>query len=138
GYPLRDGVSFTGPDGNPRFIYNIAGRFDHVIVVSADPLYKGMLPTIARALEGHTRMVTIARPLQAPLVGPTFGSYAPDDVKWLLKDLSDVALEVSLEDREELVQAGVHYAEALPQEYQPSEEYMALYASALQRNASRV
>lgn len=140
GYPLRDGVTFTGPDGEPRFIYNIAERFDHIIVVSADPLYAAMLPAIARSLEGHTRMVTIATPrtLQQPLAGPTFGSYAPDDVKWLLKDLSGLALEVSLEDREERVQGGAHYAESLPQEYQPSEKYMALYAAALHENAGRV
>lgn len=140
GYPLQDAVTFTGLDGSPRFLYNVSGRYDHVIIASADPLYTGMVPLIAHALEGHTRMVTIAEPhtLQEPLTGPAFGSYAADDVSWLLKDLSGSALEVSLEDREELVQAGAHYAESLPQEYQPSEEYMALYQSALSKNAARV
>ena len=140
GYPLHDVITFTGPDGRDRFIYNIAERFDHIIVVSADPLYESMLPTIATALDGHTQRVTVAEPahLQAALTGPDFGSYEPDDVKWLLKDLSDVALEVSLEDREELVQSGAHYAESLPQEYQPSEDYMALYRDGLAQNAVRV
>lgn len=139
-YPLRDSISFTGLDGHDRFIYNISGRYDRVIIVATDPLYSDILPAIAHALEGHTRMVTIAAPdrLQAPLTGPGFGSYEPDDVQWLLKDLSGIALEVSLEDREELVQSGAHYAEALPQEYQPSEDYMALYRDALARNAARV
>ena len=53
--------------------------------------------------------------------GPEFGSYPADDVTWLLKDLSGVALEAPVEEREAAVQAGTaHYAESLPIEYQPS------------------
>lgn len=139
-YPIRDSISFTGPDGHDRFVYNVSGRYDRVIIVSSDPLYTPMLPAVAYALDGHTRAVTVASPLrlQAPLVGPAFGSYAADEVQWLLKDLSGVALEVSLEDREELVQSGAHYAESLPQEYQPTNDYMELYRGALSQNAARV
>ena len=140
GYPLHSGISFAGPDGLPRFIYNIDGRFDHIVVVSTDPLYASVIPTIAAALDGHVQRVTVAeaRGLQAPLRGPKFGSYPADDVAWLLKDLSDVDLEVTLEDREELVQAGAHYAESLPQEYQPSDEYMTLFWDALADSARHV
>lgn len=77
--------------------------------------------------------------LPQPLRGPDFGSYAPDDVAWLLKDLSDVALEAPVEEREEAIQAGgAHYAESLPVEYQPDEAYRALFAAALDRSAARV
>lgn len=68
----------------------------------------------------------------------TFGSYAPNDVTWLLKDLSGVRLEKSLTERERSIQSGRHYWQDLPQEYQPSSEYMALYRRALALNAQRV
>ncbi|MEU6661188.1 phosphoribosyltransferase [Streptomyces sp. NPDC046821] len=77
--------------------------------------------------------------LPEPLRGPAFSSYAPDEVGWLLQDLSDVALEAPTEEREEAIQAGgAHYAESLPVEYQPSAEYQALFQSALDVSAARI
>ena len=73
-----------------------------------------------------------------PLRGPAFSSYAPDEVGWLLKDLSDVALEQPTEEREEAVQNGAHYAESLPVEYQPSAEYRQLFRTALAQSAPRI
>ncbi len=73
-----------------------------------------------------------------PLRGPAFSSYPPEEVGWLLKDLSDVALEQPLEEREEAVQNGAHYAEALPVEYQPGAEYRKLFRGALDRSADRI
>jgi hypothetical protein len=74
-----------------------------------------------------------------PLRGPAFGSYAPDEVAWLLTDLSDVALEAPTEEREEAVQnGGAHYAESLPQEYQPDDAYLALYRDALAASVPRL
>ncbi|CAM5469217.1 Phosphoribosyltransferase OS=Streptomyces cyaneofuscatus OX=66883 GN=G3I52_05525 PE=4 SV=1 [Streptomyces cyaneofuscatus] len=67
--------------------------------------------------------------LPEPLRGPDFSSYAPEDVGWLLQDLSDTELEAPTEEREEAIQSGgAHYAESLPVEYQPSAEYQALFA----------
>jgi hypothetical protein len=80
-----------------------------------------------------------ARRLPEPLRGPDFGSYAPQEVGWLLKDLSGVALEAPTEEREEAIQSGgAHYAESLPIEYQPSPEYQQLFHEALAANAGRV
>lgn len=74
-----------------------------------------------------------------PLRGPSFGSYAPDEVGWLLTDLSHVALEAPTEEREEAVQrGGAHYAESLPQEFQPDPAYLALYRRALDDTAVRL
>lgn len=74
-----------------------------------------------------------------PLRGPVFGSYAPDEVGWLLTDLSGVALEAPTEEREEAVQSGgAHYAESLPHEYQPDAEYLELYRSTLAASAGRL
>jgi hypothetical protein len=76
---------------------------------------------------------------QHPLRGPAFGSYAADDVGWLLTDLSDVRLEAPVEEREEAIQAGgAHYAESLPIEYEPDAEYTALFEQALGRQARLV
>ncbi|WP_460864105.1 cysteine protease StiP family protein [Rhodococcus aerolatus] len=74
-----------------------------------------------------------------PLRGPAFGSYAPDEVGWLLTDLSHVALEAPTEEREEAVQSGgAHYAESLPVEYQPDPAYLALFHEALDASAGRL
>lgn len=74
-----------------------------------------------------------------PLHGPEFGSYRPEDVAWLLTDLSDAELEAPTEEREEAIQSGAaHYAESLPIEYQPSPEYQMLFHSALDRSAARI
>jgi hypothetical protein len=74
-----------------------------------------------------------------PGAPPTpFGSYPPDDVTFLLKDLSGVALERSLEDREEAIQSGRHYSEMLPVEYRPGPAYLALFERALRDSAPRV
>ncbi|MGC5246238.1 cysteine protease StiP family protein [Gordonia sp. DT219] len=74
-----------------------------------------------------------------PLRGPEFGSYAADEVTWLLKDLSQVALEGDLAERERRIQSGkAHYAESLPIEYQPGEQYQELFHAALRDSAARL
>ncbi|MGW0116912.1 phosphoribosyltransferase [Streptomyces sp. NPDC003327] len=77
--------------------------------------------------------------LPEPLRGPAFSSYAPEEVGWLLQDLSDVELEAPTEEREEAIQSGgAHYAESLPVEYQPSARYQELFHSALETSAARI
>ena len=66
------------------------------------------------------------------------GSYSPDDVVFLLKDLSDTSLERSLDEREEAIQGGVHYSEMLPIEYEPTEAYMHLFHESLQTSKQKV
>ncbi|MDH6110385.1 hypothetical protein P3T36_003423 [Kitasatospora sp. MAP12-15] len=85
-------------------------------------------------------MPTTDRPiLPRPLYGPSFSSYASQEVGWLLTDLSEVALEAPTEEREEAVQSGgAHYAESLPVEYQPSPEYQELFHQALRGSARRI
>ncbi|HQV18952.1 MAG: cysteine protease StiP family protein [Gordonia sp.] len=74
-----------------------------------------------------------------PLTGPDFGSYAAGEVTWLLKDLSHVALEGDIADRERAIQSGrAHYAESLPVEFQPDEEYQKLFRTALSESADRL
>ncbi|MFT4127528.1 MAG: tellurite-like stress resistance cysteine protease StiP, partial [Gordonia sp. (in: high G+C Gram-positive bacteria)] len=74
-----------------------------------------------------------------PLRGPAFGSYRADEVTWLLKDLSHVALEGDLAERERRIQSGAaHYAESLPIEYQPGPAYQELFRTSLAASARRL
>jgi hypothetical protein len=59
------------------------------------------------------------------------GSYKEEDVLFLLKDLSHIVLEDTTKNREKKVQAGSHYSETLPIEYQPPEEYVELFWNTL-------
>ncbi|MEV6556759.1 phosphoribosyltransferase [Nocardia sp. NPDC051756] len=80
-----------------------------------------------------------ATALPEPLHGPEFGSYAADEVSWLLKDLSDVDLEADVAVRERRIQSGVaHYAESLPIEYQPDAAYRSLFDEVLADSAERL
>jgi hypothetical protein len=66
------------------------------------------------------------------------GSYKAEDVQFLLKDLSDIKLEDSTENRELKVQSGVHYSESLPIEYQPPRAYVDLFWTTLQEYKQKV
>jgi hypothetical protein len=77
--------------------------------------------------------------LPAPLRGPDFGSYRPDEVSWLLTDLSQLDIEADIDQREAAIQAGTaHYAESLPIEYQPDPDYRALFDVVLAETAARL
>lgn len=60
-------------------------------------------------------------------------SYDPQDVTFLLKDITAAKLEKSNEAREQAIQSGTHYSEMLPIEYHPSEAYWTLYEQSLAR-----
>jgi hypothetical protein len=67
-----------------------------------------------------------------------FGTYSKDDVIFLLKDISNMMFETSTVDKEEMIQAGIHYSEMLPIEYEPSEEYKSLFFSSLQMYKEKI
>ncbi|KJY43265.1 phosphoribosyltransferase [Streptomyces sp. NRRL B-1568] len=153
GYAIRSRITFPAHDDpadgpGERYAYNVAdARFDAVIVVvdsAADTPELHAPGGLLHQLAAHTRKVLLAvipshRAAGEPLRGPAFSSYAPEDVGWLLQDLSSVELEAPTEEREEAIQSGgAHYAESLPVEYQPSERYQALYRSALDASATRI
>lgn len=65
-----------------------------------------------------------------------FSTYKPEDVTILLKDISGLVRPLSTTEREKNIQSGVHYSEMLPIEYEPSEEYMRIYKTALHKYAA--
>ncbi|MFI1070294.1 phosphoribosyltransferase [Streptomyces puniciscabiei] len=161
GYAIRTRLVFPAHDDpadgpGERYAYNVAGGgFDAVVAVvdsvADTPALHAPDGLLAR-LAAHTPHVLLAvvpsyvphapeRPamLPEPLRGPAFSSYAPEEVGWLLQDLSDVTLEAPTEEREEAIQSGgAHYAESLPVEYQPSEQYQELFHAALDTSAARI
>ncbi|MEU4143856.1 phosphoribosyltransferase [Streptomyces parvulus] len=161
GYAIRTRLVFPAhddPSDGPgeRYAYNVAGAgFDAVVAVvdsAADTPALHAADGLLARLAAHVPHVLLAvvpsyvphapeRPsmLPEPLRGPAFSSYASDEVGWLLQDLSDVTLEAPTEEREEAIQSGgAHYAESLPVEYQPSEQYQELFHAALEASAARL
>lgn len=168
GYPLRRGFTFPSPEGadeSARFLYNVSApgtlSASTVLLVIDDPAdtdalrMPGGLVDVLR-VAGHRVIVATIRasdPVQlaqartrsdigsgnVPLRGPDFGSYAPGEVAWLLKDLSACELEGAVADREHRIQSGTaHYAESLPIEFQPGAEYLELFHQALDASARRL
>ncbi|MBT2366260.1 phosphoribosyltransferase [Streptomyces sp. ISL-10] len=126
-----DTAELHGPDG---LLARLADHTPHVLLAVV-PSYVPPAPPILPATPAPER----ASMLPEPLRGPDFSSYAPEEVGWLLQDLSDVELEAPTEEREEAIQSGgAHYAESLPVEYQPSEQYQALFKAALETSAARI
>ncbi|MFJ9564916.1 phosphoribosyltransferase domain-containing protein [Streptomyces fuscichromogenes] len=162
GYAIRSRLVFPAHDDpadgpGERYAYNVAGAgFEAVVlfVDSAGDTPELHTPDGLLALLGaHAPHVLLAvvpsyvpalpeespAMLPEPLRGPAFSSYPAEDVGWLLQDLSDVTLEAPTEEREEAIQSGgAHYAESLPVEYQPSEQYQGLFHAALETSAARI
>lgn len=157
-YPLRRGFQFVAPEegeSEARYVYNATGPEDAVLVLVVDDpadtarLFgdDGAAKTLAASgsdvlvvvVTGADPVALAASRRAVPLTGPSFGSYAPHEVTWLLEDLSDVELEAGISEREKEIQAGTaHYAESLPIEYQPDAAYRELFEKVLQESASRL
>ncbi|MFH9293568.1 phosphoribosyltransferase [Streptomyces sp. NPDC017520] len=164
GYAIRTRLVFPAHDDpadgpGDRYAYNVAGAgFDAVVAVvdsiADTPELHAPDGLLARLAEhtGHVLLAVVPSytpapvphrqepaVLPEPLRGPDFSSYAPEDVGWLLQDLSDTELEAPTEEREEAIQSGgAHYAESLPVEYQPSAAYQTLFTAALETSAARI
>ncbi|AVZ72795.1 phosphoribosyltransferase [Streptomyces lunaelactis] len=158
GYAIRSRLVFPAHDDpadgpGERYAYNVAGAgFDAVVAVvdsAADTPRLHAPDGLLAQLAAHIPHVVLAVVpsyvperafmLPEPLRGPAFSSYAPEDVGWLLQDLSEAELEAPTEEREEAIQSGgAHYAESLPVEYQPSAEYQELFKAALDTSAARI
>jgi hypothetical protein len=64
------------------------------------------------------------------------GSYLPDDVEFLLKQID--APFTSVEEKEKLIQCGKsHYSEMISPEYEPSKEYLQVFYDAFEMNKRR-
>lgn len=64
-----------------------------------------------------------------------FGTYKPEDVTLLLKDITGLVEPLDTRERERRIQGGEHYSRMLPIEYEPTPAYFAAYEDALARYA---
>ncbi|MFI6171058.1 phosphoribosyltransferase [Nocardia sp. NPDC051052] len=111
------------------------GLVDVLTASGADVLVAVLPGADPRRLRAERGATTLPEPLH----GPAFGSYAAEEVSWLLKDLSEVDLEADVADRERRIQSGAaHYAESLPIEYQPDAAYRSLFDEVLADSAERL
>ncbi|RKS72623.1 RNA binding Pelota-like protein [Motilibacter peucedani] len=149
GSAIRTALCFASPeDGTDRFAYNVEGSGAATVVLVTDAaaagpgLHRpdGLLAALAGACpDVRLAVLPVHLPLPEPLRGPGFGSYAAEEVGWLLTDLSGARLEAPVEEREEAIQSGgAHYAESLPVEYVPSPDYLELFDRALEESAEQV
>ncbi|TLS47242.1 phosphoribosyltransferase [Streptomyces montanus] len=133
---VADTAELHAPDG---LLARLAAHTPSVllaVVPSYVPASASYVPACAPAEPNSSERPSM---LPEPLRGPDFSSYAPDEVGWLLQDLSDTRLEAPTEEREEAIQSGgAHYAESLPVEYQPSAQYQELFRAALDASAARI
>lgn len=60
-----------------------------------------------------------------------FSTYKQEDVTILLKDITGLVEPLGTEERERLIQSGIHYSEMLPIEYVPSDTYLAMFFKAM-------
>lgn len=144
-YAIQDKIFYSLPfnpsDTSDRFAYNIGDGFDNIIILMDRTEKFNQIDNLISQLKERTDKIIIMNHsnLSAPLTGPAFGSYSAEDVQWLLKDLSEVELEVVTEEREEAIQSGgAHYAESLPIEYQPTSEYQDLFKASLSESAEKI
>lgn len=137
---IQQKYTFESPEnaGVTNYIYNIApGEYDEIVVVVervASEQGLAELVAILQELAEHVTVVTLAKPLE-PNMRCT---YDAEDVTFVLRDLSEASLEKPTEEREQLIQAGTHYSEMLPQEFQPDVRYMELFEQVLARDAKKL
>ncbi|WP_328308758.1 phosphoribosyltransferase domain-containing protein [Actinomycetospora sp. NBC_00405] len=166
GYPVRSGLAFAAHDvalghAPERYAYGLGapgrGRYDAVVLVvdaaARTPVLRRPDGLLSRLGAVTTRIVEAVVPCRGPgpggppvrpraaaaRRGPEFGSFAREEVGWLLSDLSAVALETPTAEREAALGSGrLHYSESLPQEPAPAPAYERVVARALERSAAPV
>jgi hypothetical protein len=66
------------------------------------------------------------------------GSYSPNDVIFLLKNVDGLVTELTIEEREKALQSGKSYGAVIPKEKLPTDEYTKLFAYSLERYAKDI
>lgn len=137
---IQQKYTFESPEnaGVTNYLYNIApGAYDEIVVVVERVASKKGLAELVAILQELVETVTVVT-LAKPLEPDMRCTYEAEDVTFVLRDLSEATLEKSTEEREQLIQGGMHYSEMLPQEFQPDVRYMELFEQMLARDAKKL
>lgn len=133
---------FESPEnaGVTNYLYNIPeGRYKEIILVlervASQEGLEELLASLSTVGAQRITVVKLAKSIPLPNMRT---SYSKEDVTFLLRDISHINIEKNTEERERLIQQGTHYAEMLPVEFQPNEQYMKLYYETLHHYAARI
>lgn len=66
------------------------------------------------------------------------GSYTEDECVFLLKDVTNDVIEISVEEKERMIADGVNYSEMLSKEQPMKDEYNQLFVKLLNQNANKL
>lgn len=156
-YAIRSALTFRAHDtslgtARERYAYNLGAAGTVVLVLDeaarAPALHDpgGLVEQLGAVAPRVVEVVVPCRAPRAPATehppvrrGPSFGTFEPDEVGWLLSDLSPHTLETPTGERERAVRDGrLHYSETLPEEHLPTREYEELFRRVLARSAPDV
>ena len=133
---------FESPEnaGVPNYLYNIPkGHYQEIVIVLERlASEKGLEELLATLSTVGAEKVTVVKLTKTALSPDMKSTYDDEDVRFLLRDLSHIEMEKDTVERERLIQQGTHYAEMLPVEFQPNEQYMKLFYHTLHDYAARI
>ena len=132
-YPIKSRVKLKSLYDGERdvFLYNkFQGCNTTVIITDADEPDEEAVERLCGAVDGCVIVVYWkGRKMRTSLKS--------DDCTLLLKDISGLIEPMNANERERLIQSGVHYSELLPVEYQPSAEYIKQFELGLENWSGR-
>jgi uracil phosphoribosyltransferase len=144
-YAVRQVISFSNAEDGfiTNYLYNIPpNHYDEIFIFLEREVDSNRLEPLLHALSslGIVRIYVVAcvgRVHSRPVILPPkpMGSYSPDDVVFLLKNIGGLVPELDNQTREAAIQSGRHYSEMLPVEYQPKSEYINLFHRMLHETA---
>ena len=106
------------------YLYNKVDCDLSVIITDAEKIESTALEALCGACGGKQTAVIRRR-------NPMRTSLKDEDCKLLLKDITGKISPMNAAERAEKLRSGVHYCELLPEEYEPSAEYIRLYDAGL-------
>lgn len=133
---------FESPEnaGVTNYLYNISeGSYQEIVIVLERlASRKGLEELLASLSVVGAERITLVKLTKSTPLPDMKSSYSKEDVTFLLRDVSHIKMEKDTEERERLIQRGTHYAEMLPVEFHPNEQYMKLFYETLHAYAARI
>lgn len=143
-YAVKQAISFPCPGDSDliNYVYNIpVSYYDEVFIFLERGVDKQGLESLVKAfaplrIPKIYCVICVSTP-KIPHPKP-IGSYHPEDVVFLLKNIDGLVPEIDNQQREEAIQGGTHYSEMLPVEYQPTSDYLALFHQMLEATGKKI
>ncbi len=111
--------------GRTVYLYNKVKCDLSIVITDAEKIDNTALEALCGACGGKRTALVIWREQHMRT------SLKESDCKLLLKDITGKISPMNAEERAKQLRSGVHYSELLPEEYEPSAEYIKLYKTGL-------